>query len=303
VSREERSGPVLADLERAAAEHWQAADRAALGEWLLRAAGGFTGRSNSALPLGDPGMPLGAAVDAVTAWYRSRELPAMIVVPRPLALAGTRASVSADGVLADGVPPDGPPRVPLDDLLAARGWTIRSGTATVMTAAMADLPHRDALTSDALTSDALTSDAGTSDAGTSDAGVTVEMASEPGPDWLSVYRYRGQRVPDGALSLLLSAPWQAFATLRRGGQAVAVGRVSVAAGWAGITAVEVAADHRRGGLGTAMTVALARAAAERGVDRIFLQVEDSNSAARALYARCGFRDAHAYHYRVAPSEA
>ncbi len=280
--------PALADLERAAAEHWQAADRAALGDWLLRAAGGFTGRANSALPLGDPGMPLGAAVDAVTAWYRSRDLPAMIVVPRPLAQAGASTDVSAAGVSAAGVWADGPPRVPLDDLLAAREWTIRSGTAVVMTAAIADLPHHGA---------------GTHGAGARDAGVTVEMASEPGPNWLSVYRYRGQRVPDGALNLLLSAPWQAFATLRRGGQPVAVGRVSVAAGWAGITAVEVAAAHRRGGLGTAMTLALARAAAERGVNRVFLQVEEGNSAARALYARCGFRDAHAYHYRVAPSEA
>ena len=127
------------------------------------------------------------------------------------------------------------------------------------------------------------------------------MASEPGPDWLSIYRYRGQPLPDDALNLLLSAPWQAFATVLRDGQAVAVGRVSVAAGWAGITAVEVAADHRRGGLGTSVTVALARAAAERGVDRVFLQVEEGNSAARALYARCGFADVHTYHYRVAPA--
>jgi len=155
-----------------------------------------------------------------------------------------------------------------------------------MTAAIADLPHRAA---------------GTRAAGTRDAGVRVEMASEPGPDWLSIYRYRGQPLPDDAVNLLLSAPWQAFATVLRDGQAVAVGRVSVAAGWAGITAVEVAADHRRGGLGTAVTVALARAAAERGVDRVFLQVEDGNSAARALYARCGFADVHSYHYRVAPA--
>jgi N-acetylglutamate synthase len=276
----------MADLERAAAEHWQAADRAALGGWTLRAAGGFTGRANSALPLGDPGMPLGAAVDAVTAWYRSRDLPAMIVVPRPLALAGTLAGVSADGVSADGPPP-----VPLDDLLAGRGWTIRSGMAVVMTAAIADLPH----------CAAGAPNAGTAAAGAPAAGVTIEMAPEPGPDWLSIYRYRGRPLPDDALNLLLSAPWQAFATVLRGGQAVAVGRVSVAAGWAGITAVEVAADHRRGGLGTAVTVALARAAAERGVDRVFLQVEDGNSAARALYARCGFADVHSYHYRVAPA--
>ncbi len=170
---------------------------------------------------------------------------------------------------------EGRPGVPLDGLLAARGWTIRSGPAVVMTAGIAELPRPAA-------------------------GVTVTMRPTPGPDWLAVYRYRGQPLPGDALRLLLSAPWQAFGTVRRDGQVAAVGRVSVAAGWAGITAVEVAAGHRRQGLGTAVTLALARSAAERGTDRVFLQVEDGNSAARTLYARCGFRDAHAYHYRVAP---
>jgi N-acetylglutamate synthase len=256
--------PGLDDLERAAAEHWQAADRAALGEWVLRAAGGFTGRANSALPVGDPGRPLGAAVDAVTAWYGSRGLPAMIVVPQPL-----RPEPVAVG-----------PADSLDGLLAARGWTIRPGAAVVMTAAIAELAGRGAALAP---------------------GVTVTMTSEPDPGWLSMYHYRGEPLPGAALDLLLSAPWQAFATLAAGGQAAAIGRVSVAAGWAGITAVEVAAGCRRQGLGTAVTAALARAAAERGVDRVFLQVEEDNSAARALYARCGFRDVHTYHYRVAPA--
>jgi N-acetylglutamate synthase len=247
----------IAGLERAAAEHWQAADREMLGEWLLRAAGGFTGRANSALPLGDPGMPWPAAVDAVAAWYRSRGLPAMIVVPGPLGPAGAAGPEGA-----------------LDGLLAARGWAIRPGPAVVMTAAIADLPR----------------------AGTG----PVTMSAEPDQAWLSLYRYRGRPLPADALRLLLSAPWQAFATVLRHGQAVAVGRVSVAAGWAAVTAVEVAAGHRRAGLGTAVTSALAQAAAQRGADRVFLQVEEGNTAARALYGRCGFRDVHRYHYRVAP---
>ncbi len=252
--------PAIAELERIAADHWRAGDRAVLGEWLLRAAGGFTGRANSALPLGDPGMPLAEAVDAVGAWYQSRGLPAMIVIPGPLRAAGAASPA--------------PPWGPLDDLLAARGWAIRSGPAVVMTAAIADLPRPPA-------------------------GVPVAMAAEPDSDWLALHRYRGQPLPADARRLLLSAPWQAFGTVRRDGQAAAVGRVSVAAGWAAITAVEVAAAHRRGGLGTTVTSALAQEAGRRGADRVFLQVEDGNTAARALYARCGFRDAHGYHYRVA----
>ena len=42
--------------------------------WLLRAGLGWTGRSNSALPVGDPGLPLPEAVDAVEAWYDERGL-------------------------------------------------------------------------------------------------------------------------------------------------------------------------------------------------------------------------------------
>jgi len=62
----------VTDLERAAALHWQAPDIQPLGDWLLRAAAGFTGRANSALPVGDPGLPLPDAVAAVEDWYRRR---------------------------------------------------------------------------------------------------------------------------------------------------------------------------------------------------------------------------------------
>src|SRR5215207_4225414 len=61
-------------LEAAAALGWQALETALLGGWLLRAAGGFTGRANSCLPLREPGRPLPEAVDRVERWYGSRGL-------------------------------------------------------------------------------------------------------------------------------------------------------------------------------------------------------------------------------------
>ena len=91
------------DLERAAALHWQAPETEPLGEWRLRAAAGFTGRANSALPLGDPGLPLPEAVAAVEDWYRRRDLPPMIVLPQ-------------------GAGPD-----PLPAYLAERSWVPRPG--------------------------------------------------------------------------------------------------------------------------------------------------------------------------------
>src|SRR5947209_20619996 len=57
--------PCISAFERMSARHWQATEQACLGGWLLRAAGGFSGRANSALPLGEPGMPAERAVDAV----------------------------------------------------------------------------------------------------------------------------------------------------------------------------------------------------------------------------------------------
>lgn len=76
-------------LEAAAAAAWPATERAALGGWLLRAASGFTGRANSCLPLGDPGMALPDAVAAVEAWYDARGLPPRFQVPEPLGAALT----------------------------------------------------------------------------------------------------------------------------------------------------------------------------------------------------------------------
>jgi GNAT superfamily N-acetyltransferase len=68
-------------LEAAAAAGWRAAETARLGGWLLRATGGFTGRANSVLPLGAPGVPLDEALAQASAWYRARGLPLKLLGP------------------------------------------------------------------------------------------------------------------------------------------------------------------------------------------------------------------------------
>jgi ribosomal protein S18 acetylase RimI-like enzyme len=70
-----RSPLGVVDLELLAARGWRGLEEDRLGDWLLRAGGGFTGRANSVLVVGDPGMPLPDAVDAVTRWYAERGLP------------------------------------------------------------------------------------------------------------------------------------------------------------------------------------------------------------------------------------
>lgn len=50
------------ELEHACADAWPAEVDERLGEWRMRAAGGFTGRANSTLAVGDPGMPVADAL-------------------------------------------------------------------------------------------------------------------------------------------------------------------------------------------------------------------------------------------------
>jgi N-acetylglutamate synthase len=252
----------MLELERAAAAHWRGTEEEWLGEWLLRAADGFTGRANSALPLGDPGLPLEAALDYVTGWYRARGLPAVMAVPLPL------------------LPADDAPAVGLDAELTVRGWATRPGPAFVM---VADLPLA-------------------VPAGGLPAGAVVAADTEPDEGWVAAYHYRGtDRQPPVLRRVLTSAREQAFISIRAESGVLAIARLSVADGWAGITAVEVDPAHRRAGLGQAITAAACAEAVARGVRRVFLQVAVDNAGARALYERCGFRYSHRYHYRVAPA--
>ncbi|MDQ3627788.1 MAG: GNAT family N-acetyltransferase [Actinomycetota bacterium] len=69
-----------AELQRICDAGWPAPDTAALGQWLLRAAGGFTGRANSASVHGSPGCTFAEALERVHAFYTARGLPPMAQV-------------------------------------------------------------------------------------------------------------------------------------------------------------------------------------------------------------------------------
>jgi GNAT superfamily N-acetyltransferase len=77
-----RRGPAagVRELVEVAARGWPAVETARLGGWRLRASGGFTGRANSVLPLGDPGTDLDTALDRVVRWYGERGLPALLQI-------------------------------------------------------------------------------------------------------------------------------------------------------------------------------------------------------------------------------
>ncbi len=76
-----RPSSTPADLARLAASGWPGLELELVGGWELRAAGGYTRRANSALCEGDPGTDVASALDRVTAFYRSRDLPPQVVLP------------------------------------------------------------------------------------------------------------------------------------------------------------------------------------------------------------------------------
>ncbi len=249
-----------AELERVSADGWRPVEQAWLGEpgqgWQLRAAEGFTGRANSALTVGDPGLPPAQAVAAVARWYAERGLRGQLCIPEPL----------SQGV---------PLRAVADNL----GWEEHNPT-QVWTASWSAV------------SLAL-------EVATAPAGYAVSVADQPDAGWLGVYQYRGQPLPPVAAVLLQSAPAQVFVSVRCGEQTVAVGRGASSQGWAGVTAMEVAAEHRRRGLGQVVLAALARWAVARGDRHGYLQVAEPNTGAQALYSAAGFEPHHRYHYRLA----
>ncbi|SOD61034.1 Acetyltransferase (GNAT) family protein [Streptomyces zhaozhouensis] len=66
----------VAELTRVSTRAWPAPETERVGDWLLRAAGGWTRRANSAVRLG----PADPELDRVVAWYAARGLPPLVQV-------------------------------------------------------------------------------------------------------------------------------------------------------------------------------------------------------------------------------
>ncbi|MEW2381649.1 GNAT family N-acetyltransferase [Micromonospora sp. NPDC047707] len=245
----------VAALELAADEAWPAPTRARLGDWLLRSADGWTGRANSALPVGDPDRPLPAALDAVERWYAGLGQPALVNTPLPLA-----APVGAE--------------------LDARGWTSRPPV-LVQTVPLAALPP-----------------AAPEPAGSP----PVELATAPSEGWLAIAAGRKGGLPDAARHVLTAVDQVRFAEVYADNRLVAVGRGTVtgAGRWLGLSLIEVLPEARRQGLARRVIHALAGWGAAAGATDAFLQVEQRNTGAVALYRTLGFTTHHTYLTRVAP---
>jgi GNAT superfamily N-acetyltransferase len=65
-------------VELRCADAWRAVTEDKIGDWRLRAASGFTGRANSALAIGDPGMPVRRALDQVCDFAHANGIPPVV---------------------------------------------------------------------------------------------------------------------------------------------------------------------------------------------------------------------------------
>ena len=91
---------------------------------------------------------------------------------------------------------------------------------------------------------------------------------------------------EAEITELLASPL-VFALTRPG--AFLLGRVVV--GEAELLTIAVHPDQRRAGLGGALVAAFLTESRARGGESAFLEVAEANTAARALYAACGFAPA------------
>ncbi|MBI2749812.1 MAG: GNAT family N-acetyltransferase [Burkholderiales bacterium] len=129
-------------------------------------------------------------------------------------------------------------------------------------------------------------------------GAPARVAERPSPAWSAVYVAEGFDPVDGAhrVQALSRSAHVVYAHVEENGQSVAAGTAALSQGWASIHGMRTVPKHRGQGLAARILGGLANTATQRGLERVFLQVEEGNTAALALYARAGFATAWRYHY-------
>lgn len=245
-------------LEEAANEAWPAPVQQPLGDWLLRAADGWSNRANSALAVGNPGRPAALAIEEVVRFYDQHRLPPAITTPLPMA-----ARVAA--------------------VLDRAGWHATPGV-LVQTATLAvvrrALPAPDQAARSAGGRLALTTEP-------ADTWLALTRPSDRGPAPAAAWRVL---TTDGRAPVRFAHLYDA------GGELVGAGRGTVTGRgrWLGLSRMAVAASARRRGLARQVVAALVEWAGRAGATDAFLQVEEDNPAAIGLYGQLGFATHHTY---------
>jgi ribosomal protein S18 acetylase RimI-like enzyme len=131
-------------------------------------------------------------------------------------------------------------------------------------------------------------------------GPAVDLAAEPDEDWLRLYwADNGTADPsDQEVSRqILKGSAAVYASIRDGAGTAAIARMALVAGNGGIACLVTRPDARRLGYARRVSEALLAGAADRGLAKVWLQVEETNTGAIVLYNSLGFDTFSKYHYR------
>lgn len=258
------------ELEQAACRGWIAWHEP-LGAWTLRSGGGFTARANSALAVGDPGVPLPEAADRVVAYAAAHGIEPWVQV--------VVGSAEDTGLLELGWRPT----YLVTDVLVSRLTTLLGD----------ELPDPRAVVTEQLTQGWERAYGRSRPNRLHQADLRTE-ADEPRDDAVAAVR-----------KILAGHPPRAFAAVHDAAaepetDPVAIARGHLSGPWLGIAAVWTDPDQRRRGLATALMRALGHWAARGGARNVYLQVAQDNAGAHDAYGRLGFVRHHSYRYLAAP---
>ena len=120
--------------------------------------------------------------------------------------------------------------------------------------------------------------------------VVFSYAARPDDQWL------GAQGDENLLPIMVRTP-ATYGALHHEGVIVGVGRIAVVGSWSIITRLYIAPDYRGKGLSKFLMNSLTHTAFLEGATKIFLQVDELNAVAIALYQSMGFRHHHTCSYR------
>jgi N-acetylglutamate synthase len=250
-------------LEGLCADAWPAQVQELLGDWRLRAAGGYTARANSALAVGSPGVPVPAALDVVREFAARHGIGPRVHVP--VGSPWDRAVADQGWVLDIGHEAGAEVAVLVGELGALR-------LAPTPRLARTETPTRG-----------------------------VEVPLRPADAWWRVGGGGTPSAAQRHVLDPGGTPVTAFALVRDpDGAAIGRLRATVVEDHLHLSQLDVVPAARRGGHATALLAAAAAWGEDQGARWGVLQVALQNTGARAMYERLGFVEHHRYRYLVPP---
>ncbi|MCT1684058.1 GNAT family N-acetyltransferase [Corynebacterium appendicis] len=249
-------------VETATARAFPGQEHSLIDAWLARSGSSITERSNSATPIGHSASLQPVPIDKIGQFYRERGMPVRLLIPERI----------------------GKPALHLVER-NPNAWELGPEIIT-MTRSLEDLGDLPASKPD----------------------VEFRIDTEPDDAWLDMYHFRGRPLPPEALAELaeqIDGELGFGRLLAHAGEpdehTIAITRGTITSSddgrvWLGYSAVEVAPDYRRQGLGIALGEQMLHWGASRGATNAYLQVLATNDAGIGLYDKLGFIEHHRHRY-------